>query len=425
MTETFTMQEVARHTRPDDCFIVVDGGVYDLTKFLKLHPGGHAVLIAYAGKDATEAFYGLHREEVLDKYKQRLLKGTVAGSMPKYGLKSLPRIAGRNPAVEYDSQVPFAEPSWMRSGWRSPRHNNSHVEFRNGILEVLQEHLIPDCWQWEAEGSPPSAEVYQALCRDGFLASHIAVDCRPHLARIPEVRLPGRVAADTLDYFHELITFEELARLLPHSVGDGIRGGFVIGSPPIIHYAAPNVFLEDVHVPVANLLGVEGEGFKAVMANFNHERFFMVAGMVGALRKVVQECLTWAVQRRAFGQPLAAQPVIRAKLARIIAMAEATSAWTESITYQMTCMDYKDQNARLGGPLALLKYHASRNITMALDEATQIFGGRGITATGMGKVIEGINRGQKYFAILGGSEEIMADLGVRQALKDMPAFARL
>ena len=48
------------------------------------------------------------------------------------------------------------------------------------------------------------------------------------------------------------------------------------------------------------------------------------------------------------------------------------------------------------------------------DDACQIFGGRALTKTGMGKYIEDLQRTYKFNAILGGSEEIMADLGVRQ-----------
>ena len=54
------------------------------------------------------------------------------------------------------------------------------------------------------------------------------------------------------------------------------------------------------------------------------------------------------------------------------------------------------------------------------DEACQIFGGRAITRTGMGQVVERFQRSAKFAAILGGSEEVMADLGVRQAMRAMP-----
>jgi alkylation response protein AidB-like acyl-CoA dehydrogenase len=54
------------------------------------------------------------------------------------------------------------------------------------------------------------------------------------------------------------------------------------------------------------------------------------------------------------------------------------------------------------------------------DDAVQIFGGRGITRGGMGKHIETFHRTYKFNAILGGAEEVLSDLGVRQAMRSMP-----
>lgn len=70
-------------------------------------------------------------------------------------------------------------------------------------------------------------------------------------------------------------------------------------------------------------------------------------------------------------------------------------------------------------------YKVTRMLHEVADESVQIFGGRGITQTGMGRNIELLNRTYKFSAILGGSEEIMADLGVRQAMKKFPTDARL
>ncbi len=55
----------------------------------------------------------------------------------------------------------------------------------------------------------------------------------------------------------------------------------------------------------------------------------------------------------------------------------------------------------------------------------QIFGGRGITQSGMGKFIEHYHRTIAFDALLGGAEDVLADLGVRQALRAMPKYARL
>ena len=61
---------------------------------------------------------------------------------------------------------------------------------------------------------------------------------------------------------------------------------------------------------------------------------------------------------------------------------------------------------------------------MVSDNACQVFGGRALTATGMGKRIEELQRTFKFNSILGGSEEIMADLGVRQAMQAFKGAAK-
>ena len=137
-------------------------------------------------------------------------------------------------------------------------------------------------------------------------------------------------------------------------------------------------------------------------------------------RTVVEECLKWGHQRIVFGKPLISQPVIRQKLARMIALVEANQAWLENITYQMNHMSYKEQAKNLSGPIGLMKAFATRSAHEVADDATNIFGGRGLTQTGMGRVVEMFHRTYKFDAILGGAEEVLADLGVRQAMRFMP-----
>jgi alkylation response protein AidB-like acyl-CoA dehydrogenase len=55
------------------------------------------------------------------------------------------------------------------------------------------------------------------------------------------------------------------------------------------------------------------------MANFNHERWALCCGINKANRLVVEECFKWAMQRKVFGKPLISQPVIKNKLAHMIA----------------------------------------------------------------------------------------------------------
>jgi alkylation response protein AidB-like acyl-CoA dehydrogenase len=104
----------------------------------------------------------------------------------------------------------------------------------------------------------------------------------------------------------------------------------------------------------------------------------------------------------------------------MISIVESNQSWLESIAYQMCNMSYAEQSKHLGGPIGLLKSHVTRTSGEVASEATNIFGGRGITQSGMGSVIEMFHRTYKFDAILGGTEEILADLGVRQAVKNFP-----
>ncbi|TPX69860.1 hypothetical protein CcCBS67573_g06737 [Chytriomyces confervae] len=185
------------------------------------------------------------------------------------------------------------------------------------------------------------------------------------------------------------------------------------------------VTFENVKVPVENVIGKEGRGFEVVMSNFNHERWIMCAAACSAARQVIEECFKWATQRKVFGKALIEQPVIRYKLGEMIAELESAQSWTDMTTYQMTKMSYAEQNKKLAGQIALLKYRCTRMVHLVADNSVQIFGGRAITRTGMGRIIENFNRVHKFGAILGGSEEIMLDLGVRQAMKFYPKNARL
>ncbi|KAH0585432.1 hypothetical protein H2248_008673 [Termitomyces sp. 'cryptogamus'] len=186
------------------------------------------------------------------------------------------------------------------------------------------------------------------------------------------------------------------------------------------------VTFDQVKVPVENVLGPDnGGGLIVILSNFNHERWAMCCSSVGAQRLIVEECLKWTTQRKVFGKPLNSQAVIRSKLSAMIARVESAHAWLESITYQMCQMSYKQQSALLAGQIALLKKHCTETAQLTAKDAVQIFGGRGITKTGIGRFIEHYHTNIAFDAILGGTEDVLGDLGVRQALKQMPKNARL
>lgn len=75
--------EVAKHNSADDCWVVINGYVYDLTRFVPNHPGGPDVIKYNAGRDVTAIFEPLHAPNVIDKYIAPEKKlGPLQGSMP-------------------------------------------------------------------------------------------------------------------------------------------------------------------------------------------------------------------------------------------------------------------------------------------------------------------------------------------------------
>ncbi|PON54245.1 Nitrate reductase NADH dependent [Parasponia andersonii] len=75
----FTLAQVAPHKSKYDCWIVINGRVLDVTKFLEEHPGGEEVLIELAGKDATRGFedvgHSKAAQSLLLKYQVGVLQG--------------------------------------------------------------------------------------------------------------------------------------------------------------------------------------------------------------------------------------------------------------------------------------------------------------------------------------------------------------
>lgn len=51
-----SLDELARHNRATDCWMAIEGGVYDFTRYISVHPAAPAVLTKWCGKEATEAF---------------------------------------------------------------------------------------------------------------------------------------------------------------------------------------------------------------------------------------------------------------------------------------------------------------------------------------------------------------------------------
>jgi len=504
---SLTIGEVAKHNRKEDLWTVVDGTVYDLTKFAELHPGGAIVLYddEVAGKDSTDLFYQLHRHEVLQKYK-RLAIGFIEGHKPQV----------KDPVAGAISDIPYAEPTWLTPTFSSPYYKESHRNLQAWMREFADKYIIPEARLREEDGKRISEELMQRMTEVNLHRMRLGPGKHLH-----GQSLPAGLKGEEFDYFHELVINQEITRMSSRGFQDGFLGGMVIGLPPVLNFARPElkkkvcdevfsgkkficlaiseafagsdvaglrctatktpdgkffivngtkkwitngtfsdyftvgvrtdtglsmlliergegvetkpikttysptagtayIIFENVKVPVENLLGEENKGLQVILSNFNHERWVMVCAATRGARYIVEESIKWAVQRKVFGKALVSQPVIRNKLASMISLCEAHQAWLENVTHQMCCMSYKQQSKHLAGQIGLLKASTTRASHYIADQAVQIMGGRAITKTGMGARIENFARTTKFDAILGGSEEVLMDLGVRQALRDTP-----
>lgn len=165
---------------------------------------------------------------------------------------------------------------------------------------------------------------------------------------------------------------------------------------------------DGVRVPARYLLGEEGVGFKAIMGNFNGERFGIACGALGFAQACYDEALAWAQQRQAFGRPLVDQQVVRHRLVDMQQRIRSTAAWLEQVAARA---DAGDTGADWIGEVCVLKNHATQTMAFCADAGVQILGGMGYMR---GTVCERLYREVKVLTIGGGTEEIMKELAARQ-----------
>ncbi|TFL05560.1 fumarate reductase [Pterulicium gracile] len=76
--KSISKEEVAKHNKKDDCWVIVGDDVLDVTEFLPDHPGGEKAIMLYAGRDATEEFDMIHERKVIARYAPKATIGKLA-----------------------------------------------------------------------------------------------------------------------------------------------------------------------------------------------------------------------------------------------------------------------------------------------------------------------------------------------------------
>eukprot|EP00747_Dinoflagellata_sp_TGD_P216736 gnl/TRDRNA2_/TRDRNA2_89233_c0_seq1.p1 gnl/TRDRNA2_/TRDRNA2_89233_c0~~gnl/TRDRNA2_/TRDRNA2_89233_c0_seq1.p1 ORF type:complete len:435 (-),score=77.96 gnl/TRDRNA2_/TRDRNA2_89233_c0_seq1:54-1358(-) len=185
------------------------------------------------------------------------------------------------------------------------------------------------------------------------------------------------------------------------------------------------VTFDNVRVPASNVLAEEGQAFKYLMKNLNHERWFVAVWALRCARNCMEDAVNWAETRKTFGKTLISHQAISMKLAGMASALETTQAFVDQMTFNMITMDSNLQPDLLGGPSAILKTQACKALEMVAREASQVMGGNSYIRGGPGERIERAWRETRAFTIFAGSEEVMLDLAGKQMHKRYMATREL
>ncbi len=169
------------------------------------------------------------------------------------------------------------------------------------------------------------------------------------------------------------------------------------------------LIFQDCKVPVANLLGREGHGFRVAMKTFDNSRPGVAAQAVGIAQGALDKATVYATERHQFGQPISSFQAIQFMLADMAIQIEASRA----LVYQSAkSIDAGAKNAAALSSMA--KVMASDTAMKVTVDAVQIFGGYGYMKE---YPVEKMMRDAKITQIYEGTNQILRDVIAHDVIK--------
>ena len=132
-----------------------------------------------------------------------------------------------------------------------------------------------------------------------------------------------------------------------------------------------SINLKDVHVPAANRVGEEGDGFKIAMSALDNGRYTVASGAVGLIEACLDASVAYAKKRETFGQPIGKHQLVQQKIANMVAGRDIGRLLYHQVGW------LKNQGMRCTREVSLAKWTNCQNAFQAADDAIQIHGAHG------------------------------------------------
>jgi acyl-CoA dehydrogenase len=160
------------------------------------------------------------------------------------------------------------------------------------------------------------------------------------------------------------------------------------------------LLFEDCVVPETSMLGGEGNGFHAIMRNFQNERIVIGAMAMGEAQAALDLTITYLKTRKAFGEPLWQKQGIRQRLAMRAAQVEAGRQLVYSVAWRDA------QGHDVTREVSMLKAYCGELVNDVMYDCVQFHGGMGFMRE---SVIERMSRDARVQSIGGGASEVMLE----------------
>jgi acyl-CoA dehydrogenase len=162
-----------------------------------------------------------------------------------------------------------------------------------------------------------------------------------------------------------------ISLLLVDASAPGFRRGRNLDKIGLEGQDTSELFFEDCRVPVANLLGQEGGGFKMLMQKLQQERLCIAVGSMASVRRSLDDTIAYVKERRAFGKPIASFQNTQFKLAELETEYEIGQAFTDRLLAAHVRGD------DIVKEVSMAKFWCSDLQKKVAAECLQLFGGYG------------------------------------------------